>query len=123
MIEMNRMEVRISIDLMPYLKNVSVQFFPKASDRFAGMDGLSDLKAGDSLLYQGQIDNMPGHGIFVKHDGRVLWGYHLHDFYILLDSVRVTEIPAQFGGTCLQMEDDHLVDLEPTFPESPDEEV
>jgi hypothetical protein len=34
-------------------------------------------------LYLGEIEHMPGHGVFVNKDGKVLWGYHLDEFYIV----------------------------------------
>jgi hypothetical protein len=35
---------------------------------------------GENLLYLGEIENMKGHGIFVRNDGKVHYGYHIDDF-------------------------------------------
>jgi len=37
-------------------------------------------KDGDHLLFMGEIDNMPGHGVFVERDGTVHWGHHPDEF-------------------------------------------
>jgi len=37
----------------------------------------------ERLLYLGEIVHMPGHGIFANHGGKVLWAYHMDEFYIV----------------------------------------
>jgi len=39
-------------------------------------------KEGDSLLYLGEIVNMPGHCSVVTRKGEVHWGYHTENFRI-----------------------------------------
>lgn len=45
-----------------------------------GLETSFPFKNGDSLLFLGEIPNMPGHCAVVNRDGQVLWGYHLEDF-------------------------------------------
>ena len=37
-------------------------------------------KAGDIVLFLGEIKQMPGHCAVATHDGKVHWGYHTFDF-------------------------------------------
>ena len=37
-------------------------------------------KAGTSLLFLGEIANMPGHCVVVDKAGKVHWGYHTENF-------------------------------------------
>ena len=37
-------------------------------------------KAGVSLLFLGEITNMPGHCAVVDREGKVYWGYHTDNF-------------------------------------------
>lgn len=37
-------------------------------------------KGGESLLYLGEITNMPGHLVVVDRKGKVRWGYHDDNF-------------------------------------------
>ncbi len=32
------------------------------------------------VLFLGEIENMKGHGIFVKRNGKLFWGYHIDNF-------------------------------------------
>ena len=38
------------------------------------------FKPGESLLWLGEITNMPGPCVVAMRDGRVLWGYHSENF-------------------------------------------
>jgi len=38
------------------------------------------FKQGDTLLWLGEIPNMPGHCAVVTRAGKVLWGYHSENF-------------------------------------------
>lgn len=38
------------------------------------------FKRGESLLWLGEITNMPGHCVVVTRAGKVLWGYHSENF-------------------------------------------
>lgn len=51
-----------------------------------------ELLASSSFVYMGEIDNMPGHGIFVSKLGRVFWGFHMDDFELEADEDLVTTI-------------------------------
>lgn len=35
---------------------------------------------GEIVLYIGGIQDMPGHGVFVRNDGKTYYGYHINDF-------------------------------------------
>ena len=35
---------------------------------------------GEVILYLGEIEDMKGHGVFVRENGKVYYGYHIHDF-------------------------------------------
>lgn len=39
-----------------------------------------EWEAGDHLLCLGEIENMPGHGVFVDRAGKVHWGHHPDEF-------------------------------------------
>lgn len=39
-----------------------------------------EWKDGDHLVYMGELDNMPGHGVFVDRAGKTHWGYHPDGF-------------------------------------------
>lgn len=48
-----------------------------------GYEGTSLWKNKEVLLFLGEIAGMRGHGIFVDQHGKVHWGYHLTNFYII----------------------------------------
>lgn len=37
-------------------------------------------KAGDSMLFLGELANMPGHCVVADRAGRVFWGFHTDNF-------------------------------------------
>lgn len=37
-------------------------------------------KSGDSLLFLGEISNMPGHCVIADKSGKVYYGYHTENF-------------------------------------------
>ena len=40
------------------------------------------IKRGEDCLFIGEINNMPGHGIYV-HKGVTFYGYHIEDFQVV----------------------------------------
>jgi hypothetical protein len=61
----------------PAAKNIAVVFCaPK------GYASSYPWKTGETLLYIGEMHNMGGHGVFVPKKGRIVWGYHLDNFYV-----------------------------------------
>jgi len=41
------------------------------------------FKTGETVLFLGEIYGMKGHGIFATHDGKIQWGFHTDNFYII----------------------------------------
>ena len=49
-----------------------------------GEEGLI-LKAGEVVLFIGEIENMNGHSVVVNKAGKVIWGYHTDHFREAID--------------------------------------
>ncbi len=48
-----------------------------------GLEGYLDkypFEPDETVLCLGEIENMPGHVVLAKKDGRVFWGYHPENF-------------------------------------------
>ncbi len=39
-----------------------------------------EWKDGDHLVFMGELDNMPGHGVFIDRAGKTHWGHHPDEF-------------------------------------------
>jgi hypothetical protein len=39
------------------------------------------FEEGELILFMGEIENMPGHCVVVKRNGKVIWGYHTDHFF------------------------------------------
>lgn len=46
---------------------------------------LIKIKKEQSLVFLGEIQNMPGHCIIVLPSGKIIWGYHTDDFIELTE--------------------------------------
>lgn len=40
-------------------------------------------KPQEGVLFLGEIPGMKGHGIFASQHGKIDWGYHLDNFYVI----------------------------------------
>ena len=85
------------------LQNVVCVFDPPKHSRDAYKGG--QLKRGEEYLYLGEISNMPGHGIFATREGRVLWGYHIENFWVALEGVQAVAGADHYGSETLDIEE------------------
>ena len=73
------------------LQNVMVVFDPPEHAKEAYVKQ-GKLRIGEEYLFVGEIKNMPGHGMFVaSKTGATLYGYHLENFYLVMEGIKVIE--------------------------------
>jgi hypothetical protein len=94
-----------------HLTNVVVVFDPPPHARKA-YEG-TKLIPGEHYLYLGEISNMPGHGTFVyQKTGETLWGYHIENFWLSLEGVKISKGSDEFGSETVDVEDQEFEDTE-----------
>lgn len=57
-----------------------VVFYPTLEER---LNRYSVFHPGDVVLYLGEVANMNSHGVFVDRNGKIVWGYHIHNFRVI----------------------------------------
>mgnify|MGYP003386000004 CR=1 FL=1 len=66
-------------------RNLSLVKFNEGYTLPPGMREKYPFAIGETLLFVGDVINMPEHCVVVKSDGNILWGFHSDNFVELTD--------------------------------------
>lgn len=85
-----------------FLKNVMVVYNPPDHAIEANF---GPFRVGNEYLFLGEIKNMPGHGVFVdSKTGETLYGYHLDNFYLLMEGITVESTSIVDGNEVVEVQ-------------------
>jgi len=105
-IEANILRLNLDTDAVRNLRltNVVVVFEPPENAK-AAYKG-TPLVDGEQYLFLGEVRNMPGHGIFVdQKSGKTLFGYHMDNFWLVMEGVQFIMSKAEYDQDCIDVED------------------